>query len=236
MTDTDERRPPNRSNAVMATRLDRKGESLDDFPTPPWAVRGLMEHILREVPLPSGNPISHMSAWEPACGRGHMAQTLREYFDAVHGSDVKDYGNGAAVFDFTQTPRDRIKHFDFIITNPPFKHAECFIGHALEYAKVGVAVLVRSVFAESSGRYYRLFSQTPPTIIAQYAERVPMVEGRLDRKASTATSYAWFIWLRKSPREPAMWIPPCRADLERDNDYEPTFLTAKRGIITRRGD
>jgi hypothetical protein len=47
---------------------------------------------------------------------------------------------------------------------------------------------------ESSGRYEGIFSRTPPAAFAQFVERVPMVKGRLDRKASTATGYAWLIW------------------------------------------
>jgi hypothetical protein len=62
----------------------------------------------------------------------------------------------------------------------------------------GVPVLVRTVFIESVGRYRNLFENTPPTICAQYTERVPMVKGRLDRKASTATGYAWLVWKKPS--------------------------------------
>ncbi len=47
---------------------------------------------------------------------------------------------------------------------------------------------------ESVGRYERLFKPNPPKIIAQFSERVPIVKGRLSATASTATSYAWFIW------------------------------------------
>ena len=54
-------------------------------------------------------------------------------------------------------------------------------------------MLVRTVFIESVGRYDRLFSQNPTTYFAQYAERVAMVKGRLDRKASTATGYGWAV-------------------------------------------
>src|SRR5262245_60940569 len=53
---------------------------------------------------------------------------------------------------------------------------------------------VSSVFAESVGRHERLFSKMPPTKVAQFAERVPIIKGRLDAKASTATDYVWFVW------------------------------------------
>jgi hypothetical protein len=68
-------------------------------------------------------------------------------------------------------------------------------------ARRGVAMLTRTVFIESVGRYQRLFLTTPPARVAQFSERVPMVKGRLDRSASTATGYAWLVWGRKGAME-----------------------------------
>jgi hypothetical protein len=51
-----------------------------------------------------------------------------------------------------------------------------------------------SVWLEGAERYHKLFADRPPTIVAQFCERVPMVKGRWDPDASTATSYAWFVW------------------------------------------
>ena len=61
--------------------------------------------------------------------------------------------------------------FDWVITNPPFKIAEDFIFESLRVARVGVAMLVRTVFIESVGRYDRLFSQNPPTYFAQLCRK-----------------------------------------------------------------
>ena len=55
-------------------------------------------------------------------------------------------------------------------------------------------MLTRTVFIESVGRYERLFKVNPPSRFAQFTERVPMVKGRVDKKASTATGYAWLVW------------------------------------------
>ena len=55
-------------------------------------------------------------------------------------------------------------------------------------------MLTRTVFIESVGRYERLFKTNPPSRFAQFTERVPMVKGRIDKKASTATGYAWLVW------------------------------------------
>jgi hypothetical protein len=82
-------------------------------------------------------------------------------------------------------------------------------------------MLTRTVFIESVGRYQRLFERNPPTKFAQFTERVPMVKGRLDAKASTATGYAWLVWEKRQNEGPPalVWIPPCRKRLERPGDY-----------------
>ena len=105
----------NTSHAVMAQRAE-PNDSRDDFPTPPWATRALAEHVLGDRPL------SESSCLEPACGAGHMARVLQEYFGKVIGSDVHDYGYGEAR-DFLSY-RYRPNSFDWVITNPPFRLAE----------------------------------------------------------------------------------------------------------------
>jgi hypothetical protein len=109
-----------------------------------------------------------------------------------------------------------------VITNPPFKLAQEFIERAMTVAKSGVAILARTVFLESVGRYEALFKNNPPTYFAQFTERVPMVKGRVDRKASTATGYAWFVWKKelRQNHSQLVWIPPCRRKLEKETDYD----------------
>ena len=189
-------------------------DGLDDFPTPRWATRALAEKVL----LPS--ELRTASCWEPTCGRGYMAATLAEYFAAVRSSDIHPYGFGE-VLDFLGERSERQEgEFDWIVTNPPFRLAEEFVRRALELASVGTAMLVRTNFIEGIGRYRRLFGETPPTIVAQFAERVPILRGRVDPAASTATGYCWLVWRRDSSHETRLaWIPPCRWDLERDGDY-----------------
>ncbi len=198
----------NTSDAVMAQRASPK-DVLDDFPTPPWATRALAEYVI----APQGTCL------EPACGRGHMSAALAEYFDKVQSSDIYDYGFGS-VADFLNSTYEA-NSFDWVITNPPFKLAEKFIARSMKIARLGAAMLTRTVFIESEGRYERLFKVTPPSRFAQFAERVPMVEGRLDREATTATAYAWLVWEkdRLSSCE-LVWIPPFRKKLERDKDYD----------------
>jgi hypothetical protein len=197
----------------MAQRIEPK-DSPDDFPTPPWATRGLIEHILEDK-----EALASLTCLEPACGAGHMAKVLKEYFREVQCADAYEYGYGA-VRDFLKYPYEP-NGVDWVITNPPFRLGEEFVLRALHIARQGVAMLARTVFLESIGRYEGLFRHAPPNKFAQFTERVPMVKGRLDIKATTATGYAWLVW-EKSQRSRLprlMWIPPCRRQLERANDY-----------------
>jgi len=210
----------NTSHAVMAQRTEGR-ESLDDFPTPGWATRALIEHVVGPE-SPRGQ-----SCLEPACGRGHMAVVLSEYFREVQAQDVFDYGFGQVV-DF-QTAKLSEGAFDWVITNPPFRLAENFIVKSLTVARRGVAMLVRTVFIESVGRYERLFLPHPPSRVAQFTERVPMIKGRVDKKASTATGYAWVVWEKPGNGQTALnWVPPCRKALERDNDYIQNPVTPEK--------
>jgi hypothetical protein len=201
----------NTSHAVMSQRTEST-DSLDNFPTPPWATRALIEQLIGPAAT------SELSCLEPACGQGHMAKVLWEYFGKVTASDIFDYGYGEVV-DFLKKDYTE-DQFDWVITNPPFRMAEDFIWEALRVSHIGVAMLTRTVFIESIGRYDRLFSRKPPTTFAQFTERVPMVKGRLDKKASTATGYSWIIWRHDAAQAKQLeWIAPCRKQLERAADY-----------------
>ncbi len=205
----------NISHAVMSQRIEPH-DSLDYFPTPPWATRALCEWIGDQVG--SNHMNANLTAWEPACGEGHMAVPLSEYFAKVIYSDVIDYGmRGQEVCDFLLCgPRGA----DWIITNPPFRLGEQFVIEALKRATSGVAMLVRTAFLESVGRYDGLFKPYPPAAVLQFTERVPMHKGKLTATGSTATAYCWIVWRKHSNvRTEFGWIPPCRKRLERPTDY-----------------
>ena len=207
----------NRSTAVMQRRVEPH-DSLEDFPTPPWATRALCE-FLRE----RGWRLENCTAREPAANRGHMVAPLREYFATVEAADVHDYGVGFPVADYLFGPIPL--PVDWTITNPPFRLAEQFIERGLASSDCGVAMIVRAAFLESVGRHERLFMPNPPSYVLQFTERVVMHKGRLAPKGSTATAYAWLIWAPPEADTRLRWIEPCRKQLERASDY-PTEVAA----------
>lgn len=204
----------NRSTAVMQRRAEPH-DSLDDFPTPPWATRALCEWIVG-----LGYDTKSMSCREPAANRGHMVKPLKEYFMQVSGSDIHNYGAGFPVQDYL-FGADLVGVTSWTITNPPFRLVEQFITQARNTSRHGVAMLVRSAFLEGIGRYERLFSIMRPTDILQFSERVVIHKGKLSETGSTATAYCWLVWRNNDQTGQTKfdWIPPCRRQLERKGDY-----------------
>ena len=219
----------NRSSAVMQQRIEAR-DSLDDFPTPPWATRAICEFLTS-----LGFDLAMMDCREPCANRGHMVKPLREVFGHVMASDVFDYGAGFPVRDYLFGADGSLDRTDWTFLNPPFRLAQEFIERALRLSRVGVAVIARSAFSEGQDRALELFVPMPPSYELQFSERVAMLKGRLIRsgagdpfaekpgtKASTATSYSAFIWLKRDavPADTRKrWIAPCRLRLERDGDY-----------------
>jgi hypothetical protein len=209
---------PNGSRAIMGSRVE-PDDSLDYFPTPPWATRALIEVVLRQTGHAAS--VHAQTVWEPACGEGHMAEVLAEYFGDVVASDIHDYGYGhTANFLGDIVPSTD----DWIITNPPFgKDAEAFVLRALEFARVGVAMFLRLQWLETNGRFERVFLPHPPALIAQFAERVPLHKGRWEPDGDTATAYLWIVWLKlRAGRDTRfMWIPPGQREaLTKPDDAE----------------
>jgi hypothetical protein len=110
---------PDAPAAHMAGRIHPAGD-LDYSPTPPWATRALVERVLRHAGR-EGH-CKFQRAWEPACGEGHMAEVLREYFREVFASDIHARcGYPDKTGDFLASDLRVVDGaFDWIITNPPF--------------------------------------------------------------------------------------------------------------------
>lgn len=99
------KRPPTQKKA-------KKGEG-DDFQTPPYAVRPLLDYI---------NP--HWNIWEPAQGKGNIVKFFREWGYDCRGTDIIQ-----GVDFLTAKPADWV---DCIITNPPYSLKTEFIARCYD--------------------------------------------------------------------------------------------------------
>jgi hypothetical protein len=94
-------------------------------------------------------------------------------------------------------------------------------------------MFVRMQWLETRGRYERIFSVKPPTMIAFFSERVPLCKGEWKPEGDTATAYVWLVWLKGREPQAPFWIPPdCRTDLEHPADV--TRFTSKPVMTERR--
>lgn len=216
----------NTSAAVMAQRAPKEVEEkedadpraplwriLDFYPTPPWGTRAGAELVQM---LDPGARVLR----EPCCGEGHMVGPLSEYFEVIP-SDVHPHTGNTPVMDWLDDaawPDE--PDCDWIFTNPPFGIAEEFVTRGLKRARRGVALLVRLAFLESDGRY-EILGDGRLTLLAIFSERLPMVLGKWDVKARSATGYAWLFWMKDADPRAPVWIKPgSKARLSHRTDAE----------------
>lgn len=133
--------------------------------------------------------------WEPACGEGHISESLKQAGHFVISSDIIDRGYGA-VADFFSITSPPSLHAD-IITNPPYSQATAFIYHCLELLPPGhkLAAFLKLLFLEGKARRL-LYEVHPPKVIYVSSSRLVCAKnGDFKRyKNSNAVAYAWYIW------------------------------------------
>lgn len=199
----------------MVGRRSDYDETFDDFPTPPWATRALMERVLPRVEYSN---FKDLHVLEPACGRGYMSNAIKEYGCAVTSTDVRDYGYpDQHVLDYLSAP-SITPHW--VITNPPYAKLLPFIEKALSEATHGVAMLTRIQALMDGSRYRRLYSTNPPTIVAFFSGRLKVKQGRVVQNAPAMFHHCWLVWKKGMDPLPPTWIEPkAQEQLEKPEDY-----------------
>lgn len=191
-----------RTPAVNQKRnIPRRSGELDYYPTPVWGTMALLDHLR----IPEG---SDLTCCEPAAGGGHMSDVLAPYFSRVDCSDIADpEGRGWGGSDFLMSkPPERL--YDWLITNPPFRLADQFALKGLLHAR-NVALLCRIAFLEGRWRHDNLFSVHPPAEVLVFSQRLTMLKGRVEERASGSVCHAWFIWRAGSTGPASLyWVPP----------------------------
>jgi hypothetical protein len=159
---------------------------VDLYETPAVAV----EALLRVHPLPAG------AIWEPACGRGAIANVLRAHGHTVVCTDLIDYG----VDPTARYGVDFLKESELpagvtaVVTNPPYMLANEFVARALELCP-HVVMLLRLAFLESERRSPILDDAGLKRVFV-FRRRLPMMhrDGWEGRKANSGMAFAWMFW------------------------------------------
>lgn len=165
----------------------------DFFPTPTWATYALID-----------NEAFKGEIWESACGNGAMSEVLAKTDQPVFSTDLYDRGYGDSGVDFLEP----VKRAQNIVTNPPYNAAEGFVRSGLRSAEHKFALLLRLAFLEGSGRQRTIFSDSPPSRVWVFSERITFYPDGAEVKGSGTTAYAWFVWDKDASGTELKWFKP----------------------------
>lgn len=181
------------STADTGTRND-----FDFYPTPAWMTRSLLFHhpsIARATKVV-----------EPCSGDGAIVKVLHEAgVSAVLTNDLDPRQPAMSHEDATDPAYWRdMRYVEWVITNPPFVVAFPILQHAVQTAKVGVALLLRKTFLEPTRERGPWLMEHPPSRL------IGMPRYSFRGKGSDSVSCDWYIWLK----HPGTWYEPFVIDHE----------------------
>lgn len=154
-----------------------KQGSPDDFQTPPEALIPLYPYLKKEWTI-----------WEPAAGKGYLADDLEKRgFDVIATDKFYDAEGGVA-FDFLT---DKPVQFDCIITNPPFSLKQQFLERAYSL-QVPFALLLPLTTFETAKRQ-KLFDKYGLEVIF-FDKRINFETPNKVAKSSAWFATAWFTY------------------------------------------
>ena len=159
---------------------------IDDFyATNPKALKDFLNVFSEKLNEP---------VWEPACGKGHLAEELKKQGYNVFATDLIDRGYGSGGIDFLKSYGDTCD--GDILTNPPFKLAEEFVEKGMELLDNGkrLILFLKIQFLEGQKRK-ELFKKYPPKYVYVHSTRQQCArDGYFEKYTATTQFYAWYIW------------------------------------------
>lgn len=170
-------------------------EENDFYATPPIATKVLVNYLKENYPN-----IKDKIIWEPACGKGHISEVLKENGYLVFSSDIIDRGYGMCgeEMNFLES-KDKVDYN--IITNPPYKFAKEFVEKAMELITDDnyCCMLLKLTFLEGKKRY-PMFKKYPPMKVLVFSDRINCALGgdfENTDEFGGAVCYAWYIWKKR---------------------------------------
>lgn len=181
---------------MSSTNRGSKRSEADNYKTPKWCVRRLMENypMLMDAKGP----------WlEPCAGTGDIIEAVREYrpdvkFDAIElrKACAKKLGGMPKVkaycpedfLDFTTK-----KKYPVTITNPPFRIAQEVLERSLTMT-TGVVVLLLRLNYVGSEKRWDFMSSRMANEIKVLPNRPPFARTKHGKWGTDSIEYAWFCW------------------------------------------
>lgn len=174
---------------------DVEREINDFYATPDIATKPLIEYLKANYP-----DVHKDFIWEPACGKGHICEVLKENGYNVISTDLIDRGYRPGIYgdncDFLSEKNDYTTAH--IITNPPYKFAQEFVEKAIDIMEDGklCCMLMKLTFLEGKKRY-DMFQKYPPKHLLVFSNRINCALGgdfETTPKLGGAVAYGWYIW------------------------------------------
>lgn len=139
---------------------------------------------------------------DPACGMGRIVEAAERFGHAALAVDlVKRRDDCMYALDFTSSEWPREIFFrtgwENIVSNPPFKHAEAFVRHALAIVPRKIAFLLPANWVQGDERS-RWLEATPLAKVYFITPRPSMPPGAIVaaglKPGNGTTDFAWFVW------------------------------------------
>jgi hypothetical protein len=150
---------------------------LDQYFTPVAATKILLAHV----------PVTG-TVVECCSGTNQIALPLWAHGLSVLTNDVDPAMPAISQEDATQAQFWEGHQPDWVISNPPFSCCHPIILHALQSARLGVAMLLRLSYAEPCNDRAELLTSRPPSLMV-----LPRMSFTGDGKTDNVTC-GWFIW------------------------------------------
>ena len=169
---------------VLANKSASDRPPTDFYPTPANVTIALLKYL----DIPKGSVI-----WEPACGKGHMAEVMKDMGYRVVATELEDFGYGETGKNFIGSALIKC---DWIITNPPFYISNDFIRQAIKHGKP-FAFLFKSQCWHSQNKS-KIFNEFKPKFVLPLTWRPDFLFG--SKGGSPSMECLWTVWGTESAR------------------------------------
>lgn len=168
----------------------------DFYATDPAA----LESLLNRISLPGS------VVWEPACGAGNLSEVLKAHGYQVISTDLVDrgYEDASPCLDFLAAGSEHLPNdCRCILTNPPYKHANDFILHAMELLpEGGVYIALHNLsYLTGKARHEQIYAKGLLERIYVFSGRINCYKNNEQTGHRSPVNYAWYMYRKPATGE-----------------------------------